>query len=108
MVKHGVGPAAMADIFINEVRRTAAVNKRVGRGVMVSSIPRAVLETDDLTAISSHPTRSELCFAHLRHDDVVGVAEGPHFVRPGERVFSNFKTWREGDAEYVQVDFRAA
>ena len=86
----------------------AETDRSIGRGLMVNSIPRAVVGAHDLFAISSMPTATELCFAHLRHDDNVGVALGPHFVRPGGRVFSNFSSWREGNADIVQVDFRAA
>ncbi len=83
--------AAMADLFIRETRAMADIDSRIGRGLMVSSIPRAVTETHDLLALSSLPTDSELTFAHLRHDDSVDVREGPHVVRPGGRVFSNFQ-----------------
>lgn len=96
--------AAMADLFIRKIRTMADLDRRIGRGLMVSSIPRAVTETHDLLALSSLPTKSELTFAHMRHDDRVDVLEGPHVVRPGERVFSNFKHRIDVDgAETVEV-----
>jgi len=83
--------AAMADLFIRETRAMADIDSRIGRGLMVSSIPKAVTQTHDLLALSSLPTDSELTFAHLRHDDSVVIREGPHVVRPGGRVFSDFQ-----------------
>jgi len=52
------------------------------------------------------PTPTELCFSHWHHDDVMSPTEGPHFVRPGGRAFSNFRAWREADAEIVQAQIR--
>lgn len=108
-VDRGLSPASMAELLIREIRAVAAdPASRVGRGLMVNSIPRAVTVTDDLLALSGMPTSSQLCFAHLHHDDVVGAVQGPHFVRPSGRVYSNFKAWHEEDAQIVQVDFKAA
>jgi hypothetical protein len=108
VVGRGLSPATMAQLFIREIRHMADWDRSIGRGLMVNSIPSAVIGRQDLFAISSMPTTSELCFAHLRHDDTVSAALGPHFVRPGGRVFSNFRSWRDGDSEFVQVDFKAA
>lgn len=96
--------AAMADLFIRETRAMAKADRRIGRGLMVSSIPRSVTATHDLLALSSLPTDSELTFAHMRHDDSVDVREGPHVVRPGGRVFSNFQHRIDADGtEMVAV-----
>jgi hypothetical protein len=96
--------AGIADLFIRETRAMADLDQRIGRGLMISSIPRAATETQDLLALSSLPTESELTFAHMRHDDSIDVLEGPHVVRPGWRVFSNFSHRIDADgAETVEV-----
>jgi hypothetical protein len=104
VVDRGLTAAAMADLFIRETRTMADFDPRIGRGLMISSIPRAVTETHDLLALSSLPKESELTFAHMRHDDSIDVLEGPHIVRPGGRVFSNFKHRIDADgSETVEV-----
>lgn len=108
VASRGLGPAAVSELLVREIREVAdEPGSRVGRGLMVNCIPRAATGSDDLFALSSMPTNSELCFAHLRHDGSLEPTEGPHFVRPGGRLYSNFKAWREGDAELVQVDFKS-
>lgn len=102
-VDRGLSAATLAELFIRETRAMADINPRIGRGLMVSSIPKSVTETHDLTALSSLPTDAELTFAHLRHDDSVETREGPHVVRPGGRIFSNFQHTQDGDSETISV-----
>lgn len=108
MWEHGVSSAAIAEVFIAETRLMAErKGSRIGRGLMVNSIPKAATETHDLLALSGMPTGSELTFAHLRHDDSVETTTGPHVVRPGGRVFSNFTHTRHDDgSETVGVTIR--
>lgn len=107
-VERDLSSAAMAELLIRETRVMAERNKRIGRGLMVNAIPWAVTQTHDLLALASMPTDSELTFAHLRHDASIEVTEGPHFVRPGGTVFSNFKLMTGSAAERVGGDIRAA
>jgi hypothetical protein len=110
MVERGVSLAAIANLFIKETRFMAKQPRsRVGRGLMVNSIPSAATKTNDLLALSSLPTETEMTFAHLRHDDSIQTTEGPHVVRPGGRVFSNFRQTLDDDGtETISVDLRAA
>lgn len=104
IVDRRLSAAAMADLFIRETRTMADLDRRIGRGLMVSSIPRAVSTTQDLLALASLPRDSELTFAHMRHDDSIDILKGPHVVRPGGRVFSNFQRRIDADGtETVSV-----
>ncbi len=102
-VERGLSARALADLLIRETRQMADLNERIGRGLMVSSIPRSVTETGELIALASLPTDTKLTFAHLRHDDSLAGTEGPHVVRPGGVVFSNFRHEQHGHSETVSV-----
>lgn len=58
MVEHDVSAAAIADLFVKETRFMAQQpNSRIGRGLMVSSIPRAATKTGNLFRLIQYADR---------------------------------------------------
>jgi hypothetical protein len=92
-VERDLSPACTAEFLAEALWRVAGRNTAVGPGLLLSSIPRAVVaaESPEVMALASAPTKSELCFLHIPADAAQTVTYGPNMASPGGAMITGFE-----------------
>lgn len=97
------GPYA-AEVLGRIVRAVAERNELVGRGLLISALPRWAIRpgSTETTLLASGPAWDELTFLHVPSDDDDPVMRGPLYVCEG-RQMSNFQAWVPSEEEIQQI-----
>ena len=84
-----------------------AGNTAVGRGVLLSAIPRSAVEVPTGITVASMPMPQTATFKYFPEGSLEGIDKGPEVANPGGFRMRDF--WAETDAagnQTVQVSFR--
>jgi hypothetical protein len=102
--------APVADIgrcMVELVRDVAARNTAVGRGVLLSAIPRGAIELPTGITLATMPVPDTATFKYFPEGSLEGIDKGPEIANP--RGFRASDFWARTDADgnqIVQVSFR--
>lgn len=98
------GPYA-AKVLAGIVRAVADRNEFVGRGLLISALPRWAIHpgSTETLLLSSGPSWDELTFLHLPSDDDDPVWRGPLYVCGGSQI-KNFEAWVPSEDEKREMD----
>jgi hypothetical protein len=97
------GPSA-AEVLAEIVRAVAERNELVGRGLLISALPRWAIHpgSTETMLLASGPAWDELTFLHVPSDSDDPVMRGPLYVCEG-RQMSNFQAWVPSEEEIQQM-----
>ncbi len=76
-VEKGIGPNTIARILVATVRSVASTNSRVGRNLLVNSIPKASVSIGRLSLFGHSPTPNTMTFAYVPENTSVKIQYGP-------------------------------
>jgi hypothetical protein len=82
-VKKGLSPKSMTRVLVATVRNVASSNARVGRNLLVSSIPKNSVHIGSTKLIGQSPTSNHLTFMYVPEDKYSQVQYGPHVFHHG-------------------------
>jgi hypothetical protein len=95
-VKRGLQPHEISRLLVVQARQTAATNRSVGRGLLVTAIPRKAVTAEQESPLpgqiilASPPGGLTSTFLYLSPSDDEGVQYGPIYVCEG-RQMKNFE-----------------
>lgn len=89
-----------AQVMVRVVRSVASRNELVGRGLLISSLPRWAIHPREAETfvVASGPMAGELTFLHLPANADEPVIRGPRYVCEG-RQMANFEAWEPSPEE---------
>jgi hypothetical protein len=109
VVEQGNGPAAMADVLVEAVRRVASDDEEVGSGLMINCLPFTVATgSDGGFALVSRPTMHHSSFAYLAPGETEPGGLGPLRVSAEQGWLASGFRHEFGPAgeESVEVSFK--
>jgi hypothetical protein len=77
-LERGTGPATIARLMVEQVREVARRDKTVGKGVLVTCLPKTMVLATEGAVWASQPTRTEATFMSLPRDEWSGVVWPPN------------------------------
>jgi hypothetical protein len=98
------GPFA-AEVLAKIVRAVAATNELVGRGLLISALPKWAIHpgSGETILLAGGPMWEQLTFLYVPSDDEDPVVRGPLFVCEG-RQMSGFEAWAPSAGEIEPVE----
>lgn len=104
-VEHHVGPGAVSDRLVEQVRAVAARTQTVSPEVMVNAIPLLPdkFESGEVAAISARPTLDTHAFSYIPAGKTAEVELGPRGAFPGGGQFFDFRSRQLGAPGDVEV-----
>ena len=90
IVKRKVGPAAIARVLVDVLRKVATKDTRVGENLLIVSMPKIEISQRNMLYVSTAPSRELVTFLYVPAKRTHGVQYGPN-VACGGVGLTNFK-----------------
>jgi len=106
-IEIGAPPSDIGRCLVQFVRDVAKQNSTVGRGVLISAIPREAVIARTGFTVADMPRDGEATFKYFPEGALDGVDKGPEIANPGGSRMADFYARTDADgSQVVQVSFK--